>query len=71
MPLYCDFDYEALVSYLVGPLDLEVSERSAEPRGRITIIKDEHRRTYLERPRGPTVPSVRASLGFQADVLCV
>ena len=70
-PLYCDFDCEALVSYLVGPLDLEVSGRSAESQGRITIIKDWRRCTHLGHPRGPAVPSVRASLGFQADVLCV
>jgi 2',3'-cyclic-nucleotide 2'-phosphodiesterase (5'-nucleotidase family) len=39
-PVTCDFDYEALVSYLTGPLDHEVPERYREPQGRITIITE-------------------------------
>jgi 2',3'-cyclic-nucleotide 2'-phosphodiesterase (5'-nucleotidase family) len=39
-PITCDFDYEALVSYLIGPLDHEVPERYREPQGRITIITE-------------------------------
>ena len=38
-PVTCDFDYEALVGYLIGPLDHEVDERYREPQGRITIIE--------------------------------
>ena len=39
-PVTCDFDYEAMVSYLIGPLDHEVPERYREPQGRITIITE-------------------------------
>ena len=38
-PVTCDFAYEALVGYLIGPLDHEVDERYREPQGRITIIE--------------------------------
>ena len=39
-PIALSFDYEALVGYLIGPLDHEVPERYREPQGRITIIKE-------------------------------
>jgi 5'-nucleotidase len=37
-PITCDFDYEALVSYLIGPLDHKVADRYRSPQGRITIV---------------------------------
>ena len=36
-PIICDFNYEALVGYLIGPLDHDLGDRYAKPQGRITI----------------------------------
>jgi len=37
-PITCDFDYEALASYLIVACDHEVPEVYAAPQGRITIV---------------------------------
>jgi 5'-nucleotidase len=37
-PTVLSFDYEAFVSYLIGPLDHKVADRYRSPQGRITIV---------------------------------
>lgn len=37
-PITCDFDYEAISGYLVGPCDHEIPARYEQPQGYITII---------------------------------
>ncbi len=38
-PITCDFDYEMLTGFLIGPCDHEVPADYKDPQGRITIIK--------------------------------